>query len=156
MDSAAVESLLQFNQTQTASLHKAVQVNTGTAPSTYRTLIDLFQSDACVKAFTGVEDMRLLMTIADAVAEVDNLNAERSAFERVTIVLARLKTLMSFRCLATLFSVSEATVHRYFYGPIRPLAAVLEAAIPCMAKQGRSATESASMLCSIQGCQNRA
>ncbi|XP_037523632.2 uncharacterized protein LOC119400708 [Rhipicephalus sanguineus] len=77
VNSAAVESLLQFNRTQTASLHKAVQVNPCTAPSTCRTLVDLFQSDACVKAFTGVEDMRLLMTIADAVAEVDNLKAER-------------------------------------------------------------------------------
>ncbi|XP_072141291.1 uncharacterized protein [Dermacentor andersoni] len=50
------------------------------------------------------------------------------------MVLVRLKTFLSFRCLAALFSVSEATVHRYFYGTIRPLAAVLEAAIPWPSK----------------------
>ncbi|KAL1470537.1 hypothetical protein MTO96_024148 [Rhipicephalus appendiculatus] len=34
VDSAAVEFLLKFNQAQTASLHKTVYVNPGTAPST--------------------------------------------------------------------------------------------------------------------------
>ncbi|XP_049522140.1 uncharacterized protein LOC125944817 [Dermacentor silvarum] len=134
MDSAAIDTLLQFNQRQTASINKAVQVNPGTVPGTCRTLIDLFHSDACVKAFTGVEDLRLLMAIANAVAEVDDMKSERSVLERVTIVLVRLKTFLSFRCLATLFSVSETTVHRYFYGTIRPLAAVLEAAIPWPSK----------------------
>lgn len=107
MDSAAIDTLLQFNQRQTASINKAVQVNPGTVPSTCRTLIDLFHSDACVKAFTGVEDLRLFMVIANAVAEVDDMKAERSVLERVTVVLVRLKTSLSFRCSATLFSVSE-------------------------------------------------
>lgn len=120
MDSAAIDTLLQFNQRQTASINKAVQVNPGTVPSTCRTLIDLFHSDACVKAFTGVEDLRLFMVIANAVAEVDDMKAERSVLERVTIVLVRLKTSLSFRCSATLFSVSEVTVHRYFMAQYAP------------------------------------
>lgn len=50
------------------------------------------------------------------------------------IVLVRLKTFLSFRCLATLFGVSEKSVHRYFYDMIRPLTAVLEAALPWPSK----------------------
>lgn len=130
MDSGAVESLPHFSNIETASNCKTVQ---DTAPSTCKVLVHLFQSGGCVKAFTGVESVKLLPAIAEA--DSDELKAERNILERAAIVLVKyLKTFLSFRCLATLFSVSEATVHRYFDGTLCPLAAVLEAAIPWPSK----------------------
>ncbi|KAH9371108.1 hypothetical protein HPB48_015673 [Haemaphysalis longicornis] len=66
----------------------------------------------------------------EAVSEIDLLKTERSVLERVVLVLVRLKTFLSFKCLATLFGVSETTVHRYFYSTLRTLAAVMESAVP--------------------------
>lgn len=135
LEDTAVEMLLQLGCNRVASTDVAVQVNTSTATSAQATLIDFLNTDSALKAFTGVESIEILMSIAQAVAKVDTFpKTEKGVLERVVVVLVRLKTFLSFKCLATLFRVSETSVHRYFYDTIRPLAAVLEAAVPWPSK----------------------
>ncbi|XP_077497663.1 uncharacterized protein LOC144108263 [Amblyomma americanum] len=73
-------------------------------------------------------------TDKEEVALVDEMTADIPVYERVVLVLVRLKTCLSLNCLATLFCTSKTTVQRHFYGTLRSLAAILKAAIPWPSK----------------------
>lgn len=127
---SALGELFRLSKSSNAdSLSIGVQVNTDSAPRVKATLLDLLTTNSAVKAFTGVETRDLLITLAKGVEKHDNMNSECSVLARVTLVLVRLKTLVSFKCLAILFGISDTTVHRYFYATLRVMAAVLEAAV---------------------------
>ncbi|CAN7948575.1 unnamed protein product [Ixodes pacificus] len=108
---------------------ESAQVDTRSLVRKRETLDNLLKTDAEVKAFTGVESIQLLQRISKNVQRFDTMNTELSVHERVVLVLVRLKTFLSFKCIGTLFRVSEATVHRYFYGTLPTLAAVLKSAV---------------------------
>ncbi|XP_042143928.1 uncharacterized protein LOC121834245 [Ixodes scapularis] len=108
---------------------ESTQVDTRSLVRKRETLDNLLKTDGEVKAFTGVESIQLLQRISKNVQRFDTMNTELSVHERVMLVLVRLKTFLSFKCIGTLFRVSEATVHRYFYGTLPTLAAVLKSAI---------------------------
>lgn len=127
LENPARNTLLHLGQSR---VEQGVQVDSGSAPSKQTTLMDFLRNDSAVKAFTGVESLQLLVGISEVVSEIDALKTERSVLERVVLVLVRLKTFLSFKCLATLFDVSETTVHRYFYSTLCTLAAVMESVIP--------------------------
>ncbi|XP_065290815.1 uncharacterized protein [Dermacentor albipictus] len=130
LERSALDALLALSDRRCRCVDIGIQVCTDSSPARRNTLVDFLSTDAAIKAFTGVETAELLMYLSEAVAKLDTLSTECSVLERVILVLARLKTFLSFKCLAVLFAISEATVHRYFYGTVRPLAAVLEAAVP--------------------------
>lgn len=108
---------------------ESVQVDTRSLVRKKETLESLLKTDAEVKAFTGVESVQLLQRISRNVERFDTMSTELSVHERVMLVLVRLKTFLSFKCIGILFRVSEATVHRYFYGTLPSLAAVLKSAV---------------------------
>lgn len=108
---------------------ESAQVDTRSLVRKRETLDDLLKTDAEVKAFTGVESIQLLQRISKNVKRFDTMNTELSVHERVVLVLVRLKTFLSFKCIGTLFRVSEATVHRSVYGTLPTLAAVLKSAV---------------------------
>nr|XP_054924940.1 uncharacterized protein LOC129383933 [Dermacentor andersoni] len=130
LERSALDALLALSDRRCRCVGIGIQVCTDSSPTRRNTLVDLLSADAAIKAFTGVETVELLMYLSEAVAKLDTLSTECSVLERVILVLVRLKTFLSFKCLAVLFAISEATVHRYFYGTVRHLAAVLEAAVP--------------------------
>nr|XP_054921356.1 uncharacterized protein LOC129382037 [Dermacentor andersoni] len=130
LERSALDALLALSDRRCRCVDIGIQVCTDSSPARRNTSVDLLSTDAAIKAFTGVETAELLMYLSEAVAKLDALSTECSVLERVILVLVRLKTFLSFKCLAVLFAISEATVHRYFYGTVRPLAAVLEAAVP--------------------------
>lgn len=98
LEDTAVEMLLEMSCCEVASNDIGVQVNTGVATSSQETLIDQLNTDAAVKAFTGVETIELLMSIAQAVAKIDTFpKRDKGVLERVVIVLVRLKTFLKER-----------------------------------------------------------
>ncbi|CAN7948573.1 unnamed protein product [Ixodes pacificus] len=118
----------------------SVQVDTRSLVQEKKTLVSLLKTNAAVKAFTGVESIQLLQSISRNAERFDTMRADASVHERVVLVLVRLKTFLSFKCIGTLFDVSEATVHRYFYGTLPSVAAVLKSGV--LATQRREQEES--------------
>lgn len=131
----AVEALLLLSQCHPSYDHKCVQVDVESFKKHKMKLVDLLTTDAAVRAFTGIESVSALVALSDEVALVDKMATELSVLGRVVLVLVRIKTCLSFICLALLFGVSKTTVHRHFYGTLQALAAVLEAAIPWPSKE---------------------
>ncbi|KAH9369613.1 hypothetical protein HPB48_010672 [Haemaphysalis longicornis] len=111
-------------------LEKGVQVNTHSPEQKTSKLVDLLDTDSNVLAFTGLQSVSTLQTIVSEVAAVDQTNATLPVYDRVVLVLVRLKTCLPFTCLAALFGVSRKTATRHFYATLQKMAAVLEAAIP--------------------------
>lgn len=94
-----------------------------------KTLVSLLKTNAAVKAFIGVESIQLLQSISRNAERFNTMRADASAHEHFVLVFVRLKTFLSFKCIGTLFDVSEATVHRYFPGTLPSVAAVLKSAL---------------------------
>lgn len=137
LDQEVAEALVQLSQDvpDLCTEDKGIQVDAESLVGKRLRLIDLLTSDSIVLAFTGVTSMNLLITISNEVGKIEHVATEMSTLERVILVLVRLKTCLPFVCLAPLFCVSRTTVARHFYGTLRYLAAVLEAAIPWPDKQ---------------------
>lgn len=131
---SALTGLFWLGKISAESVDVGVQVNMDSAPLAKATLLDLLSTNSAVRAFTGVETTELLVMVAKAVAKYDSMNSECSVLVRVTLVLVRLKTFLSFKCPAILFGLSDTTVHRYFYATLRVMATVLEAAITSPSK----------------------
>ncbi|CAN7995451.1 unnamed protein product [Ixodes hexagonus] len=125
----ALLSLQSGGPPNTQARDRSVQVDTKSLVPEKKTLVSFLTTDAAVKAFTGVESMQLLERISRNVERFDTMRTDASVHERVVLVLVRLKTFLSFKCVSTLFCVSEATVHIYFYGTLPSLAAVLKSAV---------------------------
>ncbi|CAN7976849.1 unnamed protein product [Ixodes persulcatus] len=138
---AVAEALLQLAGCIHGCTDKDVQVDTASLAPKKVKLVDWLSTDSAVCAYTGIESMSALAAISKEVAAIDKMATEISVLERVVLVLVRLKTCLSFTCLATLFGISKTTVHRHFYGTLPSLAAVLEAAIPWPTKAEISRNE---------------
>ncbi|KAH9377584.1 hypothetical protein HPB48_011234 [Haemaphysalis longicornis] len=81
-------------------LEKGVQVNTHSPEHKTSKLVDLLDPNSNVLAFTGLQYVSALQTIVSEVAAVDQINATLPVYNRVVLVLVRLKTCLPFTCLA--------------------------------------------------------
>ncbi|KAK8760709.1 hypothetical protein V5799_028023 [Amblyomma americanum] len=133
-DAEVAEVMLQLAGHSHTYIDKGVQVDTLSAPQRKRKVVELLTTDVAVRVFTGVKSKSAPLAISEEVALVDEMTTDIPVYERVVLVLVRLKTCLSLNCLATLFCTSKTTVQRHFYGTLRSLAAILKAAIPWPSK----------------------
>lgn len=133
-DNDALDALLLLAGCNENQVDRTIQVNTECFVQKAK-LLDLLITDTAVQAFTGIASMSDLHVISREVAAIDDMPTEITVLDRVVLVLIRLKTCLSFTCLATLFGISKTSVHRCFYHTVRSLATVLEAAIPWPSKE---------------------
>ncbi|XP_064460663.1 uncharacterized protein LOC135370770 [Ornithodoros turicata] len=140
LESEAAAALLNLHSAFLCAPHvatteeKEVQVDISSAPQVKFRLSQILTSDADLNSFTGVESMGLLNAIVKAVEKHDKMNTELSVRDRVLIILVKVRTGLSFSCISKLFQVSPTSVHRYFYGTLPVLSAVLKSAIPWPSK----------------------
>ncbi|CAN8010786.1 unnamed protein product [Ixodes pacificus] len=113
---------------------KAVQVNTSTAPVQNQRLSDLLTTDASVRAYTGVESMALLNAIVRCAEKIHSQTSELTMREKVILVLTKIKTNLSFTCLAINFNISKASTSRYFHTTLQILSRILKASLPWPSK----------------------
>ncbi|CAN7939956.1 unnamed protein product [Ixodes hexagonus] len=118
--------LAERKQTQ----DQALQVSTCTTPVLDQRLSDLLTTNAAVKAYTGVESTALLDAIVRCTERIDSQKSELTVRERVILVLIKMKTNLSFACLAIIFKVSKTSISRYFHSTLQTLSRVMKAALP--------------------------
>ncbi|CAN8028786.1 unnamed protein product [Ixodes persulcatus] len=113
---------------------KAVQVNTSTAPVQNQRLSDLLTTDASVRAYTGIESMALLNAIVRCAEKIHSQTSELTMREKVILVLTKIKTNLSFTCLAINFKISKVSTSRYFHTTLQVLSQIMKAALPWPSK----------------------
>lgn len=96
------------------------------------TIMDFITSDIYLNMWTGISSIKLLDSIVENIHKYDNdqKNKYRLSLEsRVVLFFIKLKTGLSFSCIASLFRIAITTASRYFYEIIPSIRAVLNFAV---------------------------
>lgn len=94
---------------------KAGQVSTSAAPGQNQRLPDTLTTDEAVGAYTGVESKAFLNAIVRCAEKICSETSEITMGIKVILILAKMKTNLSFTCLATNFKFIKASISRYFH-----------------------------------------
>uniref|UniRef100_T1JMC0 Transposase Helix-turn-helix domain-containing protein n=1 Tax=Strigamia maritima TaxID=126957 RepID=T1JMC0_STRMM len=120
--------IIPTSRIQECLVSKEVQVNTYEEQSFL--LSNILKTDSAVNCFTGIQTIELLDYICQMSQEFDNnQHSELSLRNHIVFAMCKLKTNISFRCLAFLFNISSSTCTRYFRKTVLLLAKVLECLI---------------------------
>ncbi|XP_055542579.1 uncharacterized protein LOC129728188 [Wyeomyia smithii] len=112
----------------------AVQVNTSEMEKVFagrrRTMAVQFKTDADLTAWTGLNSFSLLLTIKSSIESleqyVERKHSNLSLEEQILIVFIKIRTNLSFSCMAALFKVHYQTISIAFYWTIPWIRAVCE------------------------------
>ncbi|CAN7946386.1 unnamed protein product [Ixodes hexagonus] len=77
----------------------------------------------------------MLDAIVRCAERIDSQKSELTVRERVIIVLIKMKTNVSFACLAIIFKVSKTIISRHFHSTFQTLSRVMKAALPWPSKE---------------------
>lgn len=102
------------------------------------TIMEFITSDLYLNMWTGISSLKLLDSIVENIPKYQNTQKDMyklSLESRVVLFFIKLKTGLSFSCIASLFRISTSTASKYFYDIIPCLRAVLNFAVYWASKE---------------------
>lgn len=96
------------------------------------TIMDFLQTDKKMNTWTGINSIALIKSFADSILlyyPEQRYTNKLGLLERVVLFFIKLKTGLSFSCIAILFNVSVPTASKYFYDLVLPLKKSLNHAV---------------------------
>lgn len=109
-----------------------LQVNTLDDFISIPTVFDFIKTDLNLNSWTGISSFDILNTFVANILLKDSSQEDKykvSLLDRTLIFFIKIKTGLSFACIATLFNISNTTCSKYFYELIPSLRYTLNFAI---------------------------
>lgn len=96
------------------------------------TFMDFLKSDKDMNVWTGINSIALIKSFADTILlyyPEQGFTHKLDLIQRIVIFFIKLKTGISFSCIAIMFQISVPTVSKYFYDLVLPLKRTLNHAV---------------------------